>query len=727
MNLQVKQRAALLLGSLVFTWLFFAEYLSPFRRVHIPFDLEGYHYPLVDYAFQSLRQGRFPQWDWSVYSGMTFAGNMQAALFYPPTWLLFLANAGKEHVSYASLQTFVFAHVWLGAVLCFLWLRRRRLGDFACISGAQVFAFSGYVCLQLQHQGLVTAFAWFPLAAWGIDDAWEKQSWWPLWKLVLASALCFLTGYPPMWIVFALTMMAYALASLQVRLVLGTLLALGASLLLAMVQILPAWEAARFMQSEVSYGAGIGELRFFLSYLLPNYFNFGLDVPVMTNPGMEYLYLGAPGLIGLLLLVRLKRLRSALPAFLMLAANGILLTNPFGMVWRVVQHSDLLAALVRAWYFLAGLAFAAALMAAVGIDAFLEATRLSSNPAQNGCRNRVSEPCEGAAAPFALKTISKALWVWVPGPLLLWAGWELWRWFHQGFPSGWESAWITVVTLALFAGGLLCLRAAQGREKLVLFAALILFSGVDYKVFGTSKRFNASLLEAPRFRSDEYPNMDSLAYREMRAHPQYRVLMNLTAPFPSIVRHWGVATPQGSDPLTTRQYRTMLGDAAKFRNDRDFDIDPANDAALHLLGVRYLITAEEGPFYAFVSSNPKFRRIGSADPYFKTFEYLDATPSFGVESGQLQLVSWSPEHRIFRIQSPAGTRANLSEQLLPGWTVTIDGARGNLERWHGAFQSVVVPPGEHTVEFRFSSPGLVVGLWISLASLAGLVWMARRG
>ena len=65
----MKRRAAFLFATLVFTWLFFAEYLSPFRRVHIPYDLEGYHYPLVDYAFQSLRQGRFPQWDWSAWCG----------------------------------------------------------------------------------------------------------------------------------------------------------------------------------------------------------------------------------------------------------------------------------------------------------------------------------------------------------------------------------------------------------------------------------------------------------------------------------------------------------------------------------------------------------------------------------------------------------------------------------------------------------------------------------
>ncbi len=448
-----------------------------------------------------------------------------------------------------------------------------------------MFGFSGYVCLQLQHQGLVTAFAWFPLSAWGIDEAAAKRDWRPLWKLVLASALCFLTGYPPMWIVFAVTMIAYAAGQLRVRVIGAAAAALSISLLLAMVQILPAWEAARLMVLSESYGGGIKDPPFFLSYLLPNYFNFGLDVPVTTNPGMEYLYIGAPALVGLALLIRYKQFRTALPALSVLLATGIVLTNPFNMVGALIQHSALLNSLIRSWYFLAGPAFAAAFLSAVGIDAFLRTTHV---------RQISTAMCWSAAA-----------------VLLAWSGWELWRWFHQGFPSGWNSAWITIVTITLFAAGLYGLNRAPSEAKTALFAALILFSGVDYKVFGTSKRFNANVQQPPSFHSDRFPNMDSRAYQEMRGNTQFRVLLDQTAPFPTIVRHWGVRTPQGFDPLLTTQYRALLGDSAHFHTDRMFDVNPADEAALNLLGVRYFVTGDSGMYYAFVSKSPKFRLIGS--------------------------------------------------------------------------------------------------------------------
>src|SRR5579871_771460 len=221
----------LALGSLAFTYLFFAEYLSPLRRVHIPYDLDGFHYPLVDYAFQSLKQGRFPQWDPSIYCGLSFVGNSQAALFYPPTWLMFAANWGRPRLSYQILEVLVVAHVWLAFLLCFVWLRGRKLLDMASVLGAGVFAYGGYMCLQLQHLGLITGFAWFPLGFMSIDEAAHAQEWRPLWKLVAASALCFLAGYPPLWLVFAVSMAVYALARpWRKTVILGAAFALAASL-----------------------------------------------------------------------------------------------------------------------------------------------------------------------------------------------------------------------------------------------------------------------------------------------------------------------------------------------------------------------------------------------------------------------------------------------------------------------------------------------------------------
>ena len=65
------------------TYLFWFEYLPPFNRIHLHSDIEGYHWPLLVAAHEAIRHGRFPLWDSSIYCGIPFSGNIQAALFYP--------------------------------------------------------------------------------------------------------------------------------------------------------------------------------------------------------------------------------------------------------------------------------------------------------------------------------------------------------------------------------------------------------------------------------------------------------------------------------------------------------------------------------------------------------------------------------------------------------------------------------------------------------------------
>jgi hypothetical protein len=694
----MRRRAAGVVASLAFTWLFFAEYLSPLRRVHIPYDLEGYHYPLADYAFLSLRQGHFPHWDWSNYSGMPFAGNVQAALFYPPMWLLFLVNDGKEHLSYQSLQVFQFAHVWLGAVFCYVWLKRRGYGEFSALAGAQVFAFSGYCCTQLQHLGLIAGFAWFPLALWGVDEARERGRFRPLWKVSIAGGFCFLAGYPPMWVVFAVVISVYAAAGgwkLAARSVGAILISLG----IAAVALLPGWQAKQFMELDARYGAGVTDPRFYLSLFLPDYYHFALHVPVLTNFGMDYLYLGLPALAGVTLALSYRRWREMAPAFFVLAASVVLLTNPFGAVWAVLQHSDLLAELVRSWYFLAGITVAATLLTAIGLDSFLKKT-----------------------SPFKAPT-------WIIAPGLALAGWELWCWSRDNVPEGSASLYFTMLTVTLFVAGLLALRSAPRGSQRFVMAALLLFSAIDYKAFGTSKRFDAATERVPPFHRDDFPNLDPAAVREMQAHPEYRVLIDRSGPLPVELRHWGLRTPQGSDPLLTVQYRAALGSSAAFYSDRRFDLDPTDDNWMHRLGVRYVVTVEDMGFYKSVVSNPMFRLVGTRFVYYKTFEYLDATPSFALEGEgeSLAVTQWEPALRAFHVRANGGARLRIAEQFLPGWTASVDGQPARIERWSGAFQEVALGMGDHNVEFRYSTPGLGWGAAISLISLAVVLRMALTG
>ena len=88
-------------------------------------------------------------------------------------------------------------------------------------------------------------------------------------------------------------------------------------------------------------------------------------MPVLTNPGKDYFYLGVPALLGLPFLILRRRFRDLAPSLAILAVTLVVAVNPYDIVWNVIQHSTLLPDIVRAWYFLAGVTLAFAPLTAL--------------------------------------------------------------------------------------------------------------------------------------------------------------------------------------------------------------------------------------------------------------------------------------------------------------------------------------------------------------------------
>ena len=696
-------------ASFLFTLLFFIEYTPIFRgirKVHIPFDLEGFHYPLADYAFQALHQGRFPEWDPAIYGGLSFAGNVQAALFYPPMWLLFVANWGRTRLTYQGLEYLDLAHVWLAFLLGYLWLHRKRLHPLACALGGGVFAFSGYMLLQLQHFGLIAGYAWMPLGFAGIDTAVEENSWRPLWKVAAASAMCFLAGYPSTWVAFCIVMIAYATGrtwkgAAQVA------AALALSLLLAAVQALPAWEASRMKTPEPKYGvfSGTKDPVFFISYFVPNYFDFGLEVPAQTNPGREYLYLGAAGLAGLTLLLLGRRCAGAGPAIAVLATSLLFLTNPFGALGWFIERSSFLTQIFSSYYFLAGLTAAVALLAALGLDYGLK------------------RPGKPAPRWLALAAVALSL-CWSMRLLLDWAATK------SELAVGWRSGVDALIGTAsclllivLFPRSSRLLRGATA-------ASLLILAGADYKAFGTSKRFNASRGRFSADPSKPHPGFNASVLETLRQRLEFRTGLDATGPFPLELRQMGLITPQGFDPFLPEQYRILIERVGRFRTNREFDLNLDDTQTLRLLGVRYFICSENSEVYPQLRSSPNFHPLQPDDSYFKVFELDEPSPAFGWEEldpdHSVELVAWRPERRAFVLGSTAGGRFRLSEQSYPGWKASVDGAEAPVDRCHQSFQCVAIPGGRHTLEFRYHSRWLFLGGAITLCSMLLTCLLSQR-
>ena len=665
--------------------------------MHVYSDVEGFHWPLLVAAFEAIRHGRFPLWDPSIYCGLPFAGNIQAALFYPPTWLLFAVNIFSRHVLFKTLEAWVFLHGWLAFCLCYIWLRGRSLSCIASVLGSMVFAFGGYMVSQNTHVGIVTGYCWTPLAWLGIDQALRASSWrpmWrPMWKVVAASALCFLAGYPPSFAAFAIATFVYA-AARSWRSGLATIVAIAASLALAAVQLLPAAEASALKTFDPKYGPGIHDPLFYIHFVVPDWVGMRFGDPHLHL----YLYLGVPALFGVLWFVK----RPDRAALAVLAACALFLTNPYDAISGLVSRSTLLVQFFPMLSFVEPATLVFALVAANGIDAFLKSGKPQLRPA--------------LLRSNALAFTTAAL-------LVLWSLYRLSRWPDP--VAGWRSVLETGVMMMLFAAGLFVVRSGAPWMAVLLCAAV----GVDYKVCGTSRPFSAMAGDVdPYYPRKMFLGLDPHAYDVLREHRQYRLAVDRIQP--TDLRRYGLASPQGFDPLLPRQFKALIEQYKAFRSNRLFDIQPSDTVLLRLLGVRYFLTYASDRFDVEPAKD-EYRLVGRRDSPVLVYQYANAAPAWRWEgSGDARAVRWEPELRAFGV-NPAGAtgRLILIEQFYPGWRASIDGHRVRIERWNTAFQSVAVPPESHTVTFEYRPASLILGATISGVSLLGFAawrWATRQ-
>ncbi|HEX7828701.1 MAG TPA: hypothetical protein VF787_03560, partial [Thermoanaerobaculia bacterium] len=77
----------------------------------------------------------------------------------------------------------------------------------------------------------------------------------------------------------------------------------------------------------------------------------------------------------------------------------------------------------------------------------------------------------------------------------------------------------------------------------------------------------------------------------------------------------------------------------------------------------------------------------------------------------------------------ASGRAFLVMSVTPHkyWRITIDGVETTAIITNIGYQGVVVPPGRHVVEMRYSNPLIAASAAISIASLLALYIFVRRG
>ncbi len=135
------------------------------------FDITEINYPYRAFFADELRAGRFSRWCPGLYCGLPLYSESQAGYLHPLKYLLY---PWMETWQAFNLDTVL--SIWLTGVGTFLWLRR-HVGPAGALTGAAVFAASGYVWGHLIHTSMINALASVPFVIWGLEWSWSSGRW----------------------------------------------------------------------------------------------------------------------------------------------------------------------------------------------------------------------------------------------------------------------------------------------------------------------------------------------------------------------------------------------------------------------------------------------------------------------------------------------------------------------------------------------------------------------
>ncbi len=186
-----------------------------------------------------------------------------------------------------------------------------------------------------------------------------------------------------------------------------------------------------------------------------------------------------------------------------------------------------------------------------------------------------------------------------------------------------------------------------------------------------------------------------------------------------------VPTASGNDPFALDAFMTARRQFVKGeRWGRYYEVGDLTSPMLDFMNVRYVLS--RNPIDDATLDQARFRAVATL-PGRLVYENLEVRPRFSVEPGGTVTASVYRGNRVvLETTAPGPATLITSEAAYPGWRVFVDGSETAFGVAHGAFRSVALPAGRHTVEMRFEPSILRKGAWISLAALLILGFLAAR-
>jgi hypothetical protein len=712
----------------------------------VGFDTYAYSGPNIEVTERALREWRLPVLNDLIFGGVPHLGNPSAAALYPPQLLTLVMNTNR------AMGVIVTAHVVLLGVGMLLLARRLRLSPIGATAAGVIAMAAGSSLTKTVQFEQILVLAWTPMLLVAIHAVMTSgRPWRAMAALSATTAAILLAGHPQL--VYQAALLAGAatigfsiddqrwrrLGHVTVGALLGVLIALP-----QLVAVLYATA-----DSAITGGRDLDALRSpALSLPKSNLARAVLGTVQDRDPagfasGFESIvFIGV--VVSLLVAVgavTLLRDRTSRPWAIALAAVAVLALNwatgpdslLFRMAFDLVPGFDLARASAR-WLVI--VALVAALFAGAGVDT-----------AWNGAR-RIH--LAGASSAAALVVV------------LIAGGWLATADRRSAVIWGITAA---IALLLLAANSLAPFTLRASAAVIVALAALELGAMSLHSIpqqLRTDVAFTSLRTPTTDFLADADAGLTVALTDDGRPAdyqvPGLRPNANVLHEIASIDGYDGGVqiTQRWADAL--RRFQPDPPTELPLRNSLTLPIEPG---PLARLGVRYVLLDLARPPADFI---PGWTGPVAADDLFEVWENPDwlgdavAWPSATLSDdpaerlrddaagvAQTALVTdpsavldcageCAPvgldvrRPRPERIEVSVGldrpSVVSVSQQALPGWTLTVDGAEADVVEVDGIFLGAVVPAGDHEIVFTYRSPWLTASIVLSLLAIGATISLA---
>lgn len=738
-------------------------------------DVGLYFYPMWDYVRDSLREGRLPFWNPYINGGQPLIGNPQMGVFYPTTPLLYFLSTERWlslttalHLLFSGYGMFAF----LNGILSwrsnsqFFESESSRSTIHSLLSstfGACAWIGCTAVAARIQFPPMLWAICYYPWILYGIERLVQQPDRKRVVLLGVLMGLCILCAHPQASYMIGLIGIVYFLfrwrqipslppstgSRRKVFLsgVLACLLALG----LSAVYWLPV--SAFAQETDASNKSLFHANRFYLPFTqilnpaLP--FLFGSPDKLYVGRGNFWEPTAFIGIIPLILGVGFIRVlwRSEWKSLARFAFTVFLITY-----WLALgKHAGLYTV---AYYALPGLkmfhdparwllisCLMLCVLAALGYCKLTDRSHCGRKSLIFGavaCSTlylflpaeyysdfllRGYKPSFWYTYPFvnraeAIQTVADGLrtsLLWLGTGLalfaiswtftrlrssLLWIGFAFFQiWFvHALIPSVPSGSWVQAKNqLKNLEGTWYAVRPFEGWRRFVSYVA-----------------YDNSPTRLLDYAGAMMPNLPMLA--QVSVWNAYEPVQP-----ERVVKVREAASETGENGLPNTRWMQCMGVSTLLDVSREWKVVFTSPPSPY---PRIDLSERAEPVSSLVEVIERFRSPRHSPEQITLVEGLEkAVSPIGLRSSpdSVQILSDNPEYLRLKVSTPSERLLVVRETLLPGWEGLVAQQPARLYYADGVFRSLLIPPGEHTVELRYYPPRFRAGLIVSVLSSVGMV------